>query len=361
MNERIKTFPPSPESHSLKAGEITASDPKPYLQLWTPGQCRAWSMPDDYKLAGDFHLTRGGITVIGGVPGCGKSRALVSLAIAGATGQDWMGLKIHSKFKTLIIQAENGPARLKTEFTDIETPSGIDLDDSVRITPPPDYGLPLHDEGFRNELRRHIEEFEPGVIAFDPWNRIVMDDRQKDYRAAIDWIHACLPDDARKKPAVVIVAHLRKQSSGDGRKRGSDLLPELSGSGMIGSVARSVFVLEPASPDPDDDVVVWTCAKNNDGREGASSAWHRRNGLFVPAEDFDLEEFFKGGIGGRTKIEACDVSEAIGEGVTKKIAVSRLIESTGCKDSAAYDALKLKGRFGAHLSESDEGILMWDG
>ena len=317
-------------------------------------------MPKDYVLAGDCHITRGGITVIGGVPGCGKSRAAVALGIAGATGSEWMGLKLHSRFKTLIIQAENGPARLKAEFSEIGSPEGINLDDWIRVTPQPDFGLPLHDEEFRAEPRNHLSEFSPGVIVFDPWNRVAMDDRQKDYREAIDHILGCLPNGPNHKPAVIIVAHLRKQSAGDARKRGRDLLPELSGSGMIGSVARSVFVLEHASPDENDDTVVWTCAKNNDGREGRSSAWLRRNGLFAPAEGFDLDEFFAGENAARVKIEGYHVREAIGGGVLKKVAVSRLIENTGCKSSAAYAALAPAGRFFEHLDETPEGILIWN-
>ncbi|MDF1659657.1 MAG: AAA family ATPase [Verrucomicrobiales bacterium] len=336
-----------------------AAPRKPFLEFRTPTECREWEMPKDYVLAGDNHLTRGGISVVGGVPGCGKSRAAVALAIAGATGEDWLGLKVHSRFKTLIIQAENGPARLKSEFSDIECPEGVNLDDWVRITPQPDFGLPLHEADFREELRNHIEELNPGVIVFDPWNRMVLDDRQKDYRAAIDSIYSCLPSDPNRKPAVVIVAHLRKQSSGEARKRGRELLPELSGSGMIGSVARSVFVLEHASPDDDDDTVVWTCAKNNDGREGGSSAWFRRNGLFAPAEAFNLEEFFESGGGGRIKIEAASVKDAVGGGVTKSQAVKRLIAATGCKDSAAYNALSAGGRFKGNLDETSEGILIW--
>ena len=336
------------------------ADPrKPFLEFRTPTECREWEMPEDYVLAGDNHLTRGGITVIGGVPGCGKSRAAVALAIAGATGEDWLGLKLHSRFRTLIIQDENGSARLKSEFSDIECPEGVDLDEWVRVTPQPDFGLPMHEAEFREELRNHIEELNPGVIVLDPWNRVVLDDRQRDYRAAIDWINGCLPSDPNRKPAVVIVAHLRKQSSGEARKRGRELLPELSGSGMIGSVARSVFVLEHASPDDDDDTVVWTCAKNNDGREGGSSAWFRRNGLFAPAEGFDLDEFFKSEGGGRIKIEAASVKDAIGGGVTKGQAKKRLMDATGCKESAAYSALATGGRFKSNLAETNDGILIW--
>lgn len=362
MNPRITTLDETPAEPaatvSLKSGEVSATERKAFLEYLTPSQCREWAMPPDYLLAGDYHLTRGGITVIGGVPGCGKSRVLVGLAIAGATGVDWMGLRVHSQFRTLIIQAENGPARLKAEFGDIKPPDGTDLDGFIRITPPGPYGLPLHDPDFRAEVRAQIEEFNPGVLAFDPWNRLVLDDRQKDYRSALDWIAELLPDDPARRPAVVIVAHLRKRGAGDGRKRGRDLLPELSGSGMIGSAARSVFILEPASPDPDDNQVVWTCAKNNDGIEGPSSAWHRRNGLFTPAERFNFEEFYSGGSGGRVTITEEAIREAVGGGVTRKVAKDRLMEATGCGDSAAYAALTTAGRFGDLLDETPEGLLI---
>lgn len=332
----------------------------PFLRYMTPGECAAWEMPGDYNLVGDFHIVRGGVTVIGGVPGCGKSRTLAGLAIAGAARADFMGLPVHSHFRTLIIQAENGPARLKAEFEEIQSGLDVDLNDWLRVTPPGRAGLPLHDPFFRDELRCQIQEFKPGVVSFDPWNRIVLDDKQKDYRAAIDWIHEILPERDEEKPAVVIVAHLRKRGNGDGRKRGRDLLQEISGSGMIGSAARSVFILEPANSDQEDSRLVWTCAKNNDGREGASSAWYRSNGLFAPCHDFDFEEFF-GGSCSREKITKDTMREALSGGVPKKVAVKRLQELTNCATSAAYSAVAPEGRFKGMIDETPDGTLRWIG
>jgi hypothetical protein len=140
-----------------------------------------------------------------------------------------------------------------------------------------------------------------------------------------------------------------------------DLLPELSGSGMIGSAARSVFILEPASPDPDDYRVVWTVAKNNDGHEGSSSAWYRQNGLFAPCDDFDLEEFFAGNECTREKITKDAMREALGSGATKGTAVKNLKRLTHCGDSAAYVALSPKGRFKGMIDETPEGLLIWIG
>jgi len=359
--ERAATDPSRPFILPEAPRELREGTAPKFLEFRTPDELADWEIPEGFNLVGDSHLVRGGLSVIAGVPGCGKSRTLAGLAIAGATRAPWMGHQVHSNFRTLIIQAENGPCRLKAEFGEIREGARVNLSDWVRINLPGTHGLPLHEPAFRREIRDTIRDFAPGVIAFDPWNRIVQDDKQKDYRAAIDWLMELLPNHIEEKPAIVVVSHLRKRSGGEGRKRGRDLLPELSGSGMIGSAARSVFILEPASPDPADNRVVWTVAKNNDGHEGASSAWLRRNGLFDSCEDFDFEEFFAGAEMSREKITADDIKKMIGSGIVKKKAAKRLEEMTGCKQSAAYAAINPKGRFGHLIDETPDGLLVWIG
>ena len=85
----------------------------PLIEFWTPSQYRDYEPPKDFMLLGDCHLTRGNIAVLGGHPGVGKSRAGIGLAIAGATGEPWMGLEVHSKFRTLVLQVENGEYRMR--------------------------------------------------------------------------------------------------------------------------------------------------------------------------------------------------------------------------------------------------------
>jgi hypothetical protein len=46
-------------------------------------------------------------------------------------------------------------------------------------------------------------------------------------------------------------------------------------------------------------VMVITNCKNNDGEFAPRSAWERRNGLFAPEENFDLEAF--DGVGRRRR------------------------------------------------------------
>lgn len=336
--------------------------PRRYFELLTPSECRDFVIPRDHILCGDFNFQRGAITVIAGVPGCGKSRIAVALAVAGATGADWMGHKVHSPFRTLIVQAENGIARLKSEFSDIET-GDVDLDDFLRITPPPQYGLAFDSNEFRDYLRDAIEHFGAGVLVIDPWNRVVEDDKQKDYRAAIDAINEALPVNPAQKPAVVIVTHLRKQVAGEKRKRGRELLSELSGSNFLASAPRCVFILEPATADMQDDRVVLTCAKNNDGKpDTPASAWHRRNGLFETCEGFDWDGYWNPGGGGdnRRKVTVDDLAAIFEDGgrtLKKKEAAQLLMDQTGLKRTVCYDALKLSGGEFSKFLDEGEGLL----
>ena len=320
-----------------------------WLPTWDPSDFRRFNPPKDFMLMGDCHLTRGNLTVIGGWPGVGKSRAAMAMAIAGARGVDWMGHKIHSRFRTFIIQCENGPFRLKEELTEADPQADDDaLNGWLKITPPPPYGLVFSEHAFRAELTRRIAEFQPGLLIIDPWNRAAEGDKQADYRLALDSIFSCLPEDPAQKPAVLIIHHMRKKGSdGGSRKRGRDMLHELAGSYQIGAAARCVFGLEPASNDVTDGTVVLTCCKNNDGKEGAPSAWHRRNGLFDPHREFDMEGFLNGGdesngTGINTRIPFEAIAKAMRGmfGESKGQAVARLVNAGVCAKSRAYELLK---------------------
>lgn len=341
-------------SAACKPSVQPATTPPPRFDFKPPSFFTSYELPKDAILVGDCHLTRGDLTVIGGVPGCGKSRLLVSLAIAGKQGKgaSWMGHPVHARFKTAILQAENGEVRLKRELQDIKE-QGHDLDGHLFITPPPPHGFAFTDPAFCAALKRWLEIHKPGVFAIDPWNRAVADDKARDYREALECILSCLPE-GTDRPAVVIVHHLRKQSAGEGRRRGRDLLNELSGSYVIGSACRVAFILEPASPDAEDDRVILSCAKNNNGEMGAPTAWHRQNGLFARCEDFDWKEWDEGG-SKRRVIELDDLAKIFHSGsktLSRTEAVKALKAHTGVGQSAAYEALKPDGRFSGHLSEA---------
>ncbi|MDB6119617.1 MAG: hypothetical protein JWO08_3398 [Verrucomicrobiaceae bacterium] len=334
----------------------TSRPTTPLLTFHPPEYFTDFTLPENAILVGDCHLTRGDITVIGGVPGCGKSRLLVSLAIAGAQGPgaSWMGHPVHSHFKTAILQAENGEVRLKRELEDIAI-QGHQLSGWLHITPPPRCGFAFGQPEFRAQLRDWLAEIKPGIFAIDPWNRAAPDDKVKDFRTALDGIFEVLPD-GPDKPAIVIVHHLRKSaSSGEGRKRGRDLLGELSGSYIIGSAPRVTFILEPATPDGEDDRVIFTCAKNNNGEMGPSTAWHRRNGLFVPCEAFDWAEWEGGGgeTSNRNSLELADMAAIFANGKCEHTRqnAAQALQDSGFSRSRSYKALAPDGKFARHLSE----------
>jgi hypothetical protein len=338
------------------ATDVTpARSTAPVLEFLRPSELRDYRPPEGIVLAGDCHVTRGSVFVIGGAPGVGKSRAAVALAVAGATGKDWFGLKVHVRFRTMIIQNENGRFRLSKEFADLDCPA---LEDFVRVSPPPLLGLAFDRAEFQAALLAEIADFRPDVIVIDPWNAVARDEKARDYLETFNVIRAVIPT-GDNAPALGIVAHTRKPK-GDDQTGGRGLLNLLAGSYVLGSVPRTVFVLQSASDEPTEDRVVWTCCKNNDGELGQRTAWKRRNGLFAPVEDFDWTEFDRPA-NDRPTVTKADVAEVFQHSkrrMRKAEAVADLQGRTGAGKSACYNALKTDGRFRQHLTEID-GLLTW--
>lgn len=309
----------------------------PVLEFLRPSELRDYRPPEGIVLVGDCHVVRSSVFVIGGAPGVGKSRAAVALAVAGATGADWFGLKLHARFRTMIVQNENGRFRLSREFADLDC---IALEDFVRVCPPPPLGLAFDSVEFQSALRAAIADFQPDVIVVDPWNAVARDEKARDYLETFNAIRAVIPT-GDNAPALGIVAHTRKPK-GDERTTGRGLLNLLAGSYVLGSVPRTVFVMQSASDDPEDDRVVWTCCKNNDGELGQRTAWQRRNGLFAPVVDFGWTEFDNPSGTENHKVSVQEVAETIGAG--NRVAYSRLAESVaeqrGVSERTAKEAIK---------------------
>jgi hypothetical protein len=342
---------------AITNGEVICQLQKsvPLIEFKTPSQLKSYVPPPGMVLVGDCHIVRGSVFVIGGPPGVGKSRASVALAEAGATKNDWFGLAVHRRFKTMIIQSENGPFRLSQEFSELDCDT---LENYVRVCTPPPFGMCFSREDFRAQLSAAIREFEPEVIIFDPWNAIARDEKARDYLETFELIRSVLPvgDNA---PALGIVAHRRKPQA-DERTTGRGLLNLLAGSYVLGSVPRCVFVMQLASDDPQDNRVVWTCCKNNDGELGDRSAWERRNGLFAPASDFDWNTF-DNPRDERVTITADDLATIFENGqkeLVRSDAVRALQTLTEAGRTACYNALRLDGRFSAYLSETHD-LLSW--
>jgi len=330
------------------------------VEFWTYDRFVNYEIPPDFNMVGDFHIQKGAPFVLAGAPGTGKSRAAVALAIAGALGEgtSWFGLPVHTRFRTMILQCENGPVRLRRELEDIELPPEMNADLWLRISPPPPEGFRFDTPHFLAELAEEIASFKPQLFVLDPWTRLAEDDKAADYRRAFDMLLGSLPT-GDERPALGIVAHTRKPKS-DERNNGRALINIVSGSFVLTAAARSVFVMQHASDDTEENRVVMTCAKNNDGELGPRSAWERRNGLFRPVQQFDWEKFDDRGE--RTihgKVFANHLQAIFAKGpLSRGEAVTRLMEVAGISRTTAYRALQPEGEFSHHL-EVCAGLLRY--
>jgi hypothetical protein len=194
--------------YAIKTAILIGDPPKIYFEVLTPSEIGDYNPPPGTVLIGDNHVVRGGVSIIGGCPGVGKSKLLVAMAEAGATKLDFLGQPVHSNFKTLIIQNENGRYRLKLEFKELNKKL---LDQYLRISPPPPYGLRFDKAEYREQVKEVIETFQPSVIGIDPWNAVSRDDKAKDYRETFDLVRDVIPA-GDQAPHITIAAHTRKPS-----------------------------------------------------------------------------------------------------------------------------------------------------
>jgi hypothetical protein len=330
-----------------------AAPRQPRIQFFSPSQLRAYKPDKNIVLMGDSHIMRGEVFVIGGEPGVGKSKASTSLAIAGATGVSWFGLNVHCAFRTMIVQTENGRYRLQQEYGELPCDK---LDDWIRVSEPPPFGLTLTNSEFQEDIRAELEMFKPDCVILDPWNAAARDDRQRDYSETFDALRNLLPIGA-EKPALGIVAHTRKPMANEKRTGGTGLMHILSGSYILTSVPRSVFVMVRGSDDESDNSVVWCNPKNNNGPLAARSAWQRQaKGGFVSDAEFDWSDFDKPP-DKRVILRLEHIAEVFGNGkneIELKDAAHDLASNTNINERSAYNALSPSGRFADHLTRREK-------
>jgi hypothetical protein len=251
------------------------------IEVISKAQSQSFTQPPGSILLGDSHIVRGNVTVLAGPPGVGKSKATAALAEAGACRYSWFGQPSRCRFKTFILQNENGRARLKAELADLD----VEVEEFLRITVPPPFGLCFSRRDFRRDLERALATFRPDLVIIDPWNAVARDDKARDYLESFDLVRSVIGT-GLDAPAILIVAHTRKPLPGE-RANGRALMNLLAGSYVLSSVPRSIFVLQHASDSVQEDRVIVTCCKNNDGQLGPRGCFRRSSGQWPEVTDFD--------------------------------------------------------------------------
>ena len=82
------------------------------------------------------------------------------------------------------------PLRLKHEFSDLPCDQ---LNQYIRVSRPPQYGMNFAGMKFRNQLKGIIEKFQPDIFVVDPWNHVARDSKEHDYQEAFQWLSSVLP------------------------------------------------------------------------------------------------------------------------------------------------------------------------
>ena len=350
------------EGGNGKNGNAGVPKAEPMIDWHSPSALKALEVPEGWNLAGNWHLQRGGFSILAGAPGVGKSRAALHLALQMARGGgEWMGLPIYGRSRVLILQNENGLARLHKDFADVADVESLDA--WVRVSGPPKLGFQLANPVFRAEAAAMMADFAPHLVICDPLNALLRDSQERDVNECFGFLREILSA-SPENPACLLIHHLRKPKSDD-RHKGRNLSNLLAGSYTIFSVARSVMILQSASDDTTERRAVFTTSKNNDGELGERSAWewHEGDG-YRRVEPFDFAAFDEGsagtGAGGHNeKVSEAHIRELFENGkvvLRRKAAVAKLMALAQCKDKAAYAALSPKGRFG-HLLEDQGGEL----
>jgi hypothetical protein len=188
-------------------------------------------------------------------------------------------------------------------------------------------------------------------VIIDPWNAAARDDKQSDYSDTFNALRAILPT-GPDKPALGIVAHTRKPQANEKRTGGTVLMHLLAGSYLLTSVPRSIFIMVPGTSDEADDSVVWFNPKNSNGEKAPRSAWYRTGCGFTLAADFDWAEFDKAPDERKT-VRLEHLKEVFGDeekALELKDAAHALAAVAGISEGAAYNALKLDGKWARHLS-----------
>jgi hypothetical protein len=362
IRERLKTA----LDNNAPDGRTPA--PRDAVQMITfrsPSDICSLKQDPENRLVGDAHIERGEVIVIGGEPGAGKSTLALDLAFSGATGRPWLGLPVHRKFRTLIIQSENGLRRLRADFS----ARGMtkDLDDWIRVSEPPPFGLPISDPQFQNDIKREISVFPPDAVLVDPWNAVAKDISAAEYSMAFSQLRSLIMH-GNMRPALVISAHTRKPRPGEQKAGGTALMHMLAGSYVLTSVPRSIFIVvrANAADETDSSVVVFN-PKNNNGEKAERSAWRCTPSGYRAIPDFDWEAFDEGSASRRV-IEIDDIADVLGDGILDRAqAINALSEKTGFGRRACEKALSKNGRFaeslifdGSHvgLSASDNDTVL---
>jgi hypothetical protein len=342
------------------------SSSRPRLVIRKASERREYQPPPGIDLIGTAEIRKGheGLTIMAGPGSSGKSLLVGTLALAGAIGSGtWMGRKVHRKFKTLIIQGEVGPSRLKSQMTEFaRLHPEADVDGCVFYSDPPEGGMAIADAEFWTELRRQIDELKPDLVVIDPISHLSVEDQASEVMNAIRVIRQAIGvgDDA---PGILLIAHTKKPRSEESM-RGRNLANCVSGSVAWVNTSRCTYLCVPFDADNIEDTrIYFACPKLNDGPNYAPTVWHRKFGTFFahdPETDpstWGKEKTKDEAAAERQKLTFADLQTAFGTRPgMKRSELVKALKDLGHDEATCYRATGPDGYLRKYLVEA-AGVL----
>lgn len=273
-------------------GIINSIDPLTGLCVRSAREIMDLKLDPDDCLLGDRLLTKSGKLVIAGQAGIGKSRLLLQLAAACITGRDWCGIETHARgLRWLILQTENSNRRLQFDLRALEKQFGSEFLQHLFIrTIEGEELLSLSNPAAIESIIRKVQ---PNIIGWDPL-RDIMIGNPNDDRDMMETVAALGKICRRGNPnrAIVPLHHALTGKAGAAKSTGWERSGFARNSKVLLGWARAQINVAPGNPD-NNDTLVMTCGKNNDGREFPAFAVNLDPDtmIYAPDESFDLDEW----------------------------------------------------------------------
>ncbi len=346
----------------------TETKPRTFT-IRTPDEILGMEFDDSDNYLGDRVLAAGQPLVIAGAGGTGKSRLLLQLAAACVSGREFCGFPTNAQGKRwLIIQGENSNRRLQHDLGKLRAwlredwPLFAELVHIHTLETDEDAILNLDDPEVVARIERVIAETLPDLVGFDTLQCLATGDLNQDVamrQTVLKLSFVTKKGNPERSP--VILHHSLTGKAAAGRALGYDRASFARNSKVLHGWTRAQINIAPGSPD-NNDLLVMTCGKNNNGREFEPRAIKLDTATMIydVDEDFSFDEWIKAMASSNAnskgvRVVSKDVWEVLSEPMKKTALVKALVEETGCGRSGAYNAVQKAEKEGVVHRSKVEG------
>jgi hypothetical protein len=351
-----------PERDGEPASKPNSQSSASVLRVFNLTEILSYEPPVGSLLVGDGVIELGEIALLYGPPGSFKGFAVGHLMACLAKGNGcWLGHLVNARCASLWVNCENGQRRLRDQFRKMSLP--LDAEKFIHVTDIPAVWN-LADVRLAGAIRQTIVEKQIRLLIIDTVSNFTSDEFAKEFAAFFAALNTMLHG-LEIKPAVLLIHHSRKPKESDKGARG--LLNLISGHQTLQRRARSICYLGRVSDDFDEQrmAAVWLKVANNGEAEGTKTALQLADDATLQEiKDFDWSQWEGASSSGarhEPKVNEGHIRELFEDGRRKlalKQAAEQLQDIAEVGRSAAYEALKLTGRFAALLARDPDTGLM---